>query len=506
MLTAMGLGPDRAMGAVRLSLGRWTTADDVLAAADAAGRGRGQVSVLSRPCPARRPGSRRGPGRTTGRSCGQYRASRPPPRSTSRRGPTSLPRRAWVRPTQICARPCHRSRSCSGAAFQRASSTSWAENGRPCASSDLAAAIVSCGGSGSSDTGSTPVGAVRERAPEGVPGPGLPRAPGRIAVPVVAHPANGSSSGRGSPVGRRPWGVVAAQESPRSVPKRHRRGGRRRTVTGSRRASGVGEQMGGEERGWVASAGPSDWTLEPSPGLAPSSGGVRPGADGEPVRPELADLARLGRRALRKVVHAARSDMGPTLARALRAHLGPLDPGAPVVSESWRPYDHVNVQAGLEAWLAEPGRQYEVVGVTAFQNREFGLADFLDETGPVDPWGPRPGNVATVNVPCGPDSAVRACVACAIYLVADGRGPVSDAAAGPRADGMHPEVTLEVVSTEPGVAARIAAEVRQSALQHNVFRGQVLSFGGEMFGPDSSVLSFHRRPDWAGRPSSCPPG
>ena len=253
--------------------------------------------------------------------------------------------------------------------------------------------------------------------------------------------------------------------------------------------------MGGEARGWVDGAPLSGWTLAPSPGRVPSSGGARPGADGEPVRPELADLARLGRRALRKVVHAARSDMGPTLGKALRAHLGPLDPGAPVVSESWRPYDHVNVQAGLEAWLAEPGREYEVVGVTAFQNREFGLADFLDETGPVDPWGPRPGNVATVNVPCGPDSAVRACVACAIYLVAEGEDRAAMLLRGSGAHGMHPEVTLEVVSTEPGAAARIAAEVRQSALQHNVFRGQVLSFGGEMFGPDSSVLSFHRRPE-----------
>ena len=34
VLTAMGLGPERAMGAVRLSLGRWTTADDVTAAAE----------------------------------------------------------------------------------------------------------------------------------------------------------------------------------------------------------------------------------------------------------------------------------------------------------------------------------------------------------------------------------------------------------------------------------------------------------------------------------------
>ena len=104
----------------------------------------------------------------------------------------------------------------------------------------------------------------------------------------------------------------------------------------------------------MAYAGLADGTFAPSPGLAPSSGGARPGADGEPVRPELADFARLGRRALRKVVHAARrhgahADQGPPGASR------PAGPGPPVVAETWPAYDHVNVQAGLDAWLAERG-------------------------------------------------------------------------------------------------------------------------------------------------------
>jgi hypothetical protein len=33
-----------------------------------------------------------------------------------------------------------------------------------------------------------------------------------------------------------------------------------------------------------------------------------------------------------------------------------------------------------------------------------------------------------------------------------------------------------------------------AALEHNVFRGQVLSFGQEVFGGGQTLLQFHRRP------------
>mgnify|MGYP003693536449 CR=1 FL=1 len=44
-------------------------------------------------------------------------------------------------------------------------------------------------------------------------------------------------------------------------------------------------------------------------------------------------------------------------------------------------YDHVNVQAGLDAWLAEPGREHEVAGITGFRHRTFGLADLTQPSG-----------------------------------------------------------------------------------------------------------------------------
>ena len=80
-----------------------------------------------------------------------------------------------------------------------------------------------------------------------------------------------------------------------------------------------------------------------------------------------------------------------------------------------------------------------------------------------------------------------------MYLVTDGERRTAVLLRGPDANGMQQSVTLQFVSTEPGKAAEAAADVRRQALVHNVFRGQVLSFSGDMFEPGHSVLHFHRR-------------
>ena len=79
--------------------------------------------------PARRP--RSGRARTPDR--GRRRTPRRGPHPARGVGPapTLLPRAPWVRPTQICAKPCHKPLSSSGPAFQRASNTSCAANGLP---------------------------------------------------------------------------------------------------------------------------------------------------------------------------------------------------------------------------------------------------------------------------------------------------------------------------------------------------------------------------------------
>src|SRR5690349_16046603 len=80
-------------------------------------------------------------------------------------------------------------------------------------------------------------------------------------------------------------------------------------------------------------------------------------------RLRLSDVGKLARRARRKVVGAARADDQATFARLIGEHLGGQAESLDVVEETWPVYDHVNVQAGLDAWLAEPGRVHQLVGV-----------------------------------------------------------------------------------------------------------------------------------------------
>jgi hypothetical protein len=75
---------------------------------------------------------------------------------------------------------------------------------------------------------------------------------------------------------------------------------------------------------------------------------------------EIADLGRLGRRALRGIVRTARAGSGDTLTSRINAHLDEADSELAVVSDSWPVYDQVNVQLGLDDWLVE--REHELVG------------------------------------------------------------------------------------------------------------------------------------------------
>ena len=54
-------------------------------------------------------------------------------------------------------------------------------------------------------------------------------------------------------------------------------------------------------------------------------------------------------------------------------------------------------------------------------------------------------------------------------------------------------VTVEVVASTPEAASRTTMELRELALEHNVFRGQVVSFGRSMFDDRESALRLHAR-------------
>ena len=212
------------------------------------------------------------------------------------------------------------------------------------------------------------------------------------------------------------------------------------------------------------------------------------------MRPEFADVGRLVRRGVRAVVGAARAEEQPRLSRILAGHLGGEVGALDVVEETWPGYDHVNVQAGLDAWLAVPGRSAELVGVTHHQGVMFGLADLLAGGRHEEMHGLRPGNPASVNLACGPDGAVRPCIRCGIYLVTEGDVRTAVLLRGAAPEFGQDHVSVQAMSTDPAAARSAARDIRAATLAENVFRGQVLSFGQEVFGHGRTLLQFHRRP------------
>lgn len=172
--------------------------------------------------------------------------------------------------------------------------------------------------------------------------------------------------------------------------------------------------------------------------IAASGAGAATGSSGGP---EFADVGRLARRVVRRAVAVAREDED-SVGRLLADHLGGHAAELPVAKGSWPGYDRVNVQTGLEVWLAEPGRTHRLVGLTKYRHTDFGLADLLQRS---ERWGPGIGNVETEALPAGPGGLTRPCVQCGIYLTADAAGAVALLVRGPEEHGMNEGVTIEVV-------------------------------------------------------------
>jgi hypothetical protein len=214
---------------------------------------------------------------------------------------------------------------------------------------------------------------------------------------------------------------------------------------------------------------------------------------GHDERPELADIPRIARRLIRWAVQAARTE-DASLTGLLREHLGPDAGGFPAVCGSWPGYDLVNVQVGLNGWLAGWRREHELVGLTGYQHERFGLADLL-QPGAERMWL-GVGSVAMAALPAGPAGQTLACVECGLYLASDGDTRFALLLRGPGDSDPDGGATLEVACADQAAAQRVIDEVRRLATARNVFRGQVISFGDGMSGPGrgSSGLRFHDRP------------
>ena len=238
--------------------------------------------------------------------------------------------------------------------------------------------------------------------------------------------------------------------------------------------------------GSIVSPYAPEMSFSPVPGVASSA---------DDQAPELADVGRYGRYVVRRFVSKARAADQPTFRSVLSEHLGGPVHELPITVEQWPAYEHVNVQGALDVVLAEHDGRSRILGVAGHRHHgPFGIADLLGDDPMYSMPGPRPGNVTRISLPSGPGGQTRECLRVAVVLLGDGEDRIAVLFRGPDPESGSSEVTLEIIANSPASAEELGRRLRRLALEHNVYRGQVVSFGRSMFGERGSLLRFRERP------------
>jgi cell division protease FtsH len=165
---------------------------------------------------------------------------------------------------------------------------------------------------------------------------------------------------------------------------------------------------------------------------------------------------------------------GEKVAPLLLAHLGPEARELPILTEGLDDWELPNLQLGLDALFARPGWSAELIGLTGRAKRyeQFSLSDLMTD----DPWVPAVGPPEYANAPVGPGKSL-ACLEFGIVLATSPDGPVAVFIRRGQEHGPMMSARLDVQAVAPtaGTAAAFIADLRALMLEHDVYRGQVLT-------------------------------
>src|SRR4029453_15808877 len=95
---------------------------------------------------------------------------------------------------------------------------------------------------------------------------------------------------------------------------------------------------------------------------------------------EATEFARTFKRFLETVSSLATPEEDAPLRKALEEHLGGDPRQYPVVSDRFAGFEHVNVQAAMDALLEEPGRSHELVGLLGDQHAFMSFAEMVQSS------------------------------------------------------------------------------------------------------------------------------
>jgi len=200
----------------------------------------------------------------------------------------------------------------------------------------------------------------------------------------------------------------------------------------------------------------------------------------EPLTAE--ELARALRDLQVWALENAPSEESP-LRRRLREHLGVEPSGLPVVSRELPRWERPNLQVALDAYLDEPGRTHEYLGLGPQRGWHMGLAELAQRPG----RGPgvhvgwmQAGPHEHVTVQVGERTIV--CVAAGLFLIAEGERRLAALVRAAEQHGPEPGIVLEAMAPSRADAEDFLAETARLQSVHNVYRGRVLEVGGSPWG------------------------
>lgn len=149
--------------------------------------------------------------------------------------------------------------------------------------------------------------------------------------------------------------------------------------------------------------------------------------------------------------------------------LGPQRARESVVTRAWSPFEHVNVQTALNAWMAQDGRSVAVHGIALPPHYRGVSLQQLASGG-----APSPVQLSApplVDLPSGPGSTL-ACLQLALLLVRDQAGMYVLMISGPQ-EHEH-GLRIEVAGLPVAAAQAVIAELDALRAALNVYRGHLL--------------------------------
>jgi ATPase family associated with various cellular activities (AAA) len=178
----------------------------------------------------------------------------------------------------------------------------------------------------------------------------------------------------------------------------------------------------------------------------------------------------------------------PPFRTLLEEHLGADPASLAVVGEDVPLWDHANLQLGLEALLAEPGRSHRLVGIGGGNKRfmALSLSDLLNER------HFHPSSVEYQNLAVGPGRS-HPCILYGLVLVRDGDGAAALLVRRSEEHGPRPGIAVEAMAGTDAAGVALLDELRRHMRDRNVFRGQMVSLEQTMWG--RVEVAFHERPD-----------